>query len=143
METLTVPGTLDSLAPIAEYVMAAATEAGLEKKAVYKLRLAVDEMASNIIIHGYEEAGLTGEIDLTARLTEEQLIVVLEDTAVAYDPTTHHLPTEEDLARSLIQRPHGGLGIFLVLDGVDDFSYERVGDRNRNTFVMKLPTATH
>ncbi|MFM7580154.1 MAG: ATP-binding protein, partial [Microcystaceae cyanobacterium] len=71
METLTVPGTLDSLAPIAEYVMAVATEAGLEKKAVYKLRLAVDEMASNIIIHGYEEAGLTGEIDLTARLTEE------------------------------------------------------------------------
>ena len=142
METLTVPGTLDSLAPIAQYVMAAATEAGLGKKAVYKLRLAVDEMASNIIIHGYQQSRLTGDIVVTAQLTDEQLIITLEDTAVAYDPTTHHLPTEEDLNRSLIQRPHGGLGIFLVLDGVDDFSYERVDDRNRNIFVMKLPTPT-
>ncbi len=141
METLTVPGILDSLAPIAQYVMNAATEAGLEQKAAYKLRLAVDEMASNIIIHGYEESGLTGDIDVTASLMDKQLIVTLEDTAEPYDPTTHNLPTEEDLALSLIQRPHGGLGIFLVLDGVDEFSYERVGDRNRNVFVMKRPTS--
>lgn len=142
METLTVSGILDSLAPIAQYVMAAATEAGLEKKAAYKLRLAVDEMASNIIIHGYQEPGLTGDIVLNATLTDQQLVVTLEDTALPYDPTTHNLPTEEDLARALIQRPHGGLGIFLVLDGVDDFAYERVGDRNRNVFVMKLPKVT-
>ena len=57
MESLTVSGTLDSLKTIAAYVLSAAENAGLEKKPAYKLRLAVDEIATNIIVHGYEEAG--------------------------------------------------------------------------------------
>ncbi|MEQ8963773.1 MAG: ATP-binding protein, partial [Coleofasciculus sp. C2-GNP5-27] len=61
LEPLTVSGTLDSLGAIAQYVLQAAQAANLDKKASYNLRLAVDEIATNIIIHGYEDVGLEGE----------------------------------------------------------------------------------
>jgi anti-sigma regulatory factor (Ser/Thr protein kinase) len=58
MKPMTVPATLDSLGAIAEYVLAAAASAGLDKRASYNLRLAVDEIVTNIIVHGYADADL-------------------------------------------------------------------------------------
>jgi anti-sigma regulatory factor (Ser/Thr protein kinase) len=136
MQSLTLQATLEALSPIAEYVKAAATEAGLGKKAVYNLRLAVDEIATNIITHGYKEANLEGAINLTATLDEQSLTIVVEDTGVAYDPRQALSREEATLDDPLEDRPIGGLGIYLAIEGVDQFHYERVGNRNRNVFVM-------
>ncbi|MBV9120959.1 MAG: ATP-binding protein, partial [Chloroflexi bacterium] len=86
MEPLTVPGVLDSLSPVGSYVMQAAGEAGLSKKASYGLRLAVDEVLTNIIVHGYEEAGISGDVTVTCETDEERLKLVLEDSAMPFDP---------------------------------------------------------
>ena len=51
---LVVPGVLESLSPIREYVMSAANSVGLIKDKSYRLALAVDEIAPNVITHGYE-----------------------------------------------------------------------------------------
>jgi anti-sigma regulatory factor (Ser/Thr protein kinase) len=51
------------------------------------------------------------------------------------------LPEEEALKQPLEQRQIGGLGIYLAIQGVDRFIYQRDSDRNRNTFVMNRPTA--
>lgn len=134
MEPLSVSGTLDCLGAIAKYVMAAAAEAGLDKKAAYKLRLAVDEIASNIIVHGYEEAGLEGVLDLYAVLDEEALTISIEDTGIPYDPTQK--PPPDYLHLPLEEREIGGLGVYLAYQGVDKFLYERVEDRNRNIFIV-------
>ncbi|MFB3787211.1 MAG: ATP-binding protein [bacterium] len=139
MTPLTVPGTMDSLKPVRDYIDRAAMEAGLDKKDRYGLCLAVDEIATNIVMHGYEEAGLSGEIKVEGRLTAEALVIVLEDTGTEFDPTTRGLPTQEDLDMPLEDRPIGGLGILLTLDGVDDYHYERVGPVNRNTFIKRRP----
>jgi anti-sigma regulatory factor (Ser/Thr protein kinase) len=141
MEALIVPGTLDSLKPIADYVMSAAEQAGLEKKAAYKLRLAIDEIATNIILHGYEEAGLTGNIEITAELSDRTLTLTLEDSAIPFDPLQHSQPSEDDLQQSLEERQIGGLGVFLAIDGVDDFAYEFVNNRNRNHFTLNRSIA--
>jgi anti-sigma regulatory factor (Ser/Thr protein kinase) len=136
MNNLCVPGTLESLSKIADFVMRAANEAGLEKKAAYRLRLAVDEITTNTILHGYQEAELEGNLELSTKLDSLSLTLTVEDTGVDYNPTQHNLPTGDDLSQSLMQREEGGLGIYLVLNGVDEFHYERVGDRNRNIFMM-------
>jgi serine/threonine-protein kinase RsbW len=139
MEALTVAGTLDSLSEIAKYVMASANAAGLDKKTCYRLRLAVDEIATNIIVHGYEEAGREGEVVCQATLAEECLTITLEDTGEHYDPTKQALPDDMDLP--LEQRQIGGLGVYLTIQGVDKFTYERVGNRNRNIFVVnRIPS---
>jgi len=136
MEPLSLPAKLDSLEEIGKYVVRATTEAKLATKAAYGLRLAVDEIATNIVTHGYQEAGRCGEVTVSAALTDSSLTVVLEDGGLPFDPLSHPLPGEEYLSLPLEDRPIGDLGIFLVLKGVDAFRYERDRDQNRNIFVM-------
>ena len=140
MQSLTVPGTLDSLSAIAEFVMVAAKQAGLDKKAAYRFRLAVDEIATNIIVHGYEEANCAGNVDLLLDIDDRALTLTLEDTAIPYDPNEHLLPEAASLGLPFDERPTGGLGIYLALQGVDKFVYERVENKNRNTLIMNRPT---
>jgi serine/threonine-protein kinase RsbW len=135
-QSLTVAGELDSLSAIAEFVMAATSNAGLDKKAAYRFRLAVDEIATNIIVHGYEEANITGVLGLHAEIEQETLTLTIEDTGNAYDPQEQALPDAEDLHKPIEQRQIGGLGVYLALQGVNKFVYERVGDRNHNILIV-------
>jgi serine/threonine-protein kinase RsbW len=136
MEPLTVSGTLDSLDRIAEYIAHAATAAGLDKKASYKLRLAVDEIATNIIVHGYQNAEQSGTLDLQSELDRDRLTIVLEDTSVAFDPLEKVEMEASTIHQPVEARPIGGLGIYLAVRGVDKFIHERIGDRNRNIFIV-------
>ncbi|MEZ4869551.1 MAG: anti-sigma regulatory factor [Caldilineaceae bacterium] len=136
MNQLTLPGALDSLALIRDYVESAALRAGLDKKQIYRLTLAVDEIATNSIVHGYAEAGLTGEVTIGAHLQPSALTVYLEDRAAPYNPLRSNLPSNLDAA--LHEREIGGLGVFLALKNVDEFRYEYENGQNRNIFVMKL-----
>jgi anti-sigma regulatory factor (Ser/Thr protein kinase) len=140
MKPLTVPGTPDSLKSIAEYVMAASAAAGLDKKASYYLRLAVDEIATNIITHGYAEMDNKGVLDLQAEIDEKTATIIIEDTGIPYDP--RQAPIPDSLNQPLEKRKIGGLGVYLALRNVDKFLYERVGNRNRNIFVMNRTSAT-
>jgi anti-sigma regulatory factor (Ser/Thr protein kinase) len=140
MEPLSVPGTLDSLGVIREYVKAAAAAAGLNKRASYRLCLAVDEIATNIVTHGYAEAGLEGVVDLRTDIDEKTLTISIEDTGTAYDPRQSE--SLDGLDRPLEQRPMGGLGVFLAIQSVDKCLYERVGGRNRHTFIVKRTPAS-
>ncbi|MDP9313266.1 MAG: ATP-binding protein [Chloroflexota bacterium] len=134
MDRLSVPGALSSLGQIRQYVLAAARAAELDHRKAYRLSLAVDEIATNIVVHGYAEAGRNGTIDVWADMDEQALSISLEDTGVAFDP--HQNPRPDDLALPLEQRRTGWLGIYLAIDGVDQLLYQRIGDRNRNTFIV-------
>lgn len=134
-DRLTVAGVLDSLRPIGEFVVRAAQAAGLDRRPAYRLRLAVDEIATNIITHGYDEAGISGDITLVARLSDAALTLELEDGARPFDPRTHKL-AEAELHKPLEERQVGGLGIFLALEGVDEFDYRSENGRNCSVFVM-------
>lgn len=134
METLTVAGSLESLSVIGAYVTAASSEAGLDRRVAYRLRLAVDEIATNSIVHGYQEQGIEGSLTVSADIGEDALTIFLEDTARAYDPRQTVLP--DDLDAPIEQRKMGGLGVYLTVQGVDTFLHEYVGNRNRNIFVI-------
>jgi serine/threonine-protein kinase RsbW len=138
MEQLTVPGELSSLKLIAEFVLAAAAKVGLDKKATYRLRLAIDEIATNIILYGFQESVTQGDINLFATTDATKLEIAIEDTAIPFDPISARQVEADDLERPLEERQVGGLGVYLAIQGVDQFRYERVSDRNRNIFIMNL-----
>lgn len=143
MKPLCLPATLDALEEIGKYVVAATAEAGLDTKAAYNLRLAVDEIATNIITHGYQEAGRSGDLVVRGMLTDGALTITLEDSGISFNPLGRELPGDDELNLPLEERGVGGLGIYLVLKGVDSFNYEHVGGLNRNILVMNRPaTAT-
>jgi serine/threonine-protein kinase RsbW len=136
MEPLKVRAELGSLKAIREYVRAAAVQAGIDKKRAYKLQLAVDEIATNIAVYGYKKAGFVGDILVMVEITPASLKIILEDSAVSFDPLKHPVP--EDLEKLIQDRSIGGLGVFLALHSVDQFLYEYVDGHNRNIFVLHL-----
>jgi len=138
METKSFPGVVDSLDELRDYIGELAQKAGLVKKSTYSLKLAIDEIATNIILYGYERAGLKADFIVLSEITEEDLTVILEDVAAAFDPLSREMPDHEDLTMALEEREIGGLGIFLTINGVDDFSYEYKDGKNRNIFIMKI-----
>lgn len=128
MNALILPGTTESLAQVTGYVLQAAALADLSERATYHLRLAVDEIATNIVTHGYIEAGLTGNLTISAAITQRELTIYLEDTSLAYDPRqslTGPLPW-----------PAPGFGNLLALWSVDQLDYRTDNGRNRTTFVV-------
>lgn len=140
MDELRVTAKLEVLSSIGAFVLKAAENAGLDRRAAYRLRLAVDEMATNIIVHGnpLEHSG-DDEIRLTAEINDQSLTITLEDRGPEFNPLEHETP-EGHIAKPMEQRPIGGLGVFLAIRGVDSFLYERVNDRNRTTFIVHRPS---
>jgi len=135
VEARTLAGTLESLDALRDYVRQAASEAGLDAKSTYRLVLAVDEVATNVITHGYQEADLKGDITIRAQITDDNLTVTLEDQGEPFDPRGRADPT--DLDAPLEDRAIGGLGIYLTVQGVDHFDYAWVDGHNHNIFVVR------
>lgn len=137
MERKTFPGTFDSLEGIRQVVKEEAQQAGLAKKATYNLMLAIDEIATNIIMHGYQETGTEGSIDVLIEHKDGKLSVILEDDSSPFDPMKHVLPNENYFTKPLEERQIGGMGIHLTIKSVDEFKYELADNRNRNIFIVK------
>jgi len=137
MKKLVLPGKLESLSGIRRCAEEAASAAGLDSGRTYDLCLAIDEIATNIIVHGYEETMRSGDIGIRAEVTEGELRLILEDTSPPFDPRTL-APPKEYLDKPLEDRPIGGLGVYLALQSVDGFEYRQKGTTNCSVFTMKL-----
>jgi anti-sigma regulatory factor (Ser/Thr protein kinase) len=127
---------LESITLVSALLKEVAATAGLDRQTAYRLRLAVVELVTNTITHGYLEANLSGAVEVRADLDERTLTVTLEDAGVSFDPTQTPPP---DLTLPADQREIGGLGVYLAMHGVGSFRYERVGDRNRSVLVVDRP----
>jgi len=140
MKTLILPAELDSLSAIRQFVKSVSESAKLNKTVTYNLQLALDEIATNVIVHGYDEAGRRGDLTLQADIGPRVLRIILEDSGVPFDSRTLRLRAERDLSRPIEERPIGGLGVYLAFRSVDRFDYEWTGDKNRNIFEVNLTT---
>ena len=128
-----------SLEPIRDFIASFATANDVDKKKIFKLILAVDEIASNIMNYGYPMAGIDdGTIQVSIGCQDGKLRVVLEDNAIPFNPIEKSMPTPEDLMKPVEDRPIGGLGIFLARQSVDLFDYEYRDGKNRNILVVAI-----
>jgi serine/threonine-protein kinase RsbW len=122
---------LKQLARIRAFVSERAQSLGVSAEAVDSLCLAVDEVVTNIVVHGYEGPG-TVSVDLEA--DGKDLLIRISDEAPAFDPTSRLKNEQPNLGERT--RP-GGLGIFLVGQSMDEVAYARVGDRNQLTLAKR------
>lgn len=87
---LEVPATVGALGDIASFVLRLAGRAALDKGAAYRIRLAVDELATNIVMHGYR--GGDGRITVRGRSGPGRVQISIADSAPAFDPVEGCLP---------------------------------------------------
>jgi anti-sigma regulatory factor (Ser/Thr protein kinase) len=106
----------------------------LTEQQVFHLQLALEEVVTNIIVHGDD----IGEHPILVSLGVEtgEVCVEVQDQGRAFDPLS--VPAA-DLSRPLSDRAPGGLGIHLVRAVMDSLYYRREGDRN--ILVMKKRVA--
>jgi serine/threonine-protein kinase RsbW len=98
--------------------------------------LAVDEAATNIIVHGYR--GQPGAIEIDVEKQDSSLAVSLRDQAPPFDPTSVPVP---DLSLPLDQRPFGGMGVHLIRQSMDEVIY-RVPPQGGNELILVRKTRT-
>lgn len=124
--TIRVQAILEHLATLRDFVAEAAQEIGLDDSEVNALMLAVDEAATNVIVHGYGRSG-QGSIEVGIASDGERFMIRLRDNAPHFDPT--NVP-EPDLNLPLEQRPLGGMGVYIMHRAVDDLRYHRLPGGN-------------
>ncbi|MCF6247432.1 MAG: ATP-binding protein [Desulfobacula sp.] len=99
----------------------------LSKEDASSLILAVDEVCSNIMRHGYNNDH-TREISLTITPEQKQLSIRIVDDGLSFDMNTA-VPRDPDDVKP------GGLGIFIVKQVMDRVEYDTT-DEGRNTIKL-------
>jgi serine/threonine-protein kinase RsbW len=125
---------IDDLWRIRDFVRHNARELGADETSSADLVQAVDESATNVLLHGYR--GTPGPLDIALERRDGAVVVAVRDQAPPFDPTTW---PEPDLDRPLAERTPGGLGIHLARASVDHIEHERVDPTgNLLTLVRSL-----
>jgi len=132
---ITCEGRIESLVPLLEFVDRSTAEAGLAPEAAFAVRLAVEEVCTNVIAHGYG-GGASDPLSLTTSRRPDAFTVMIEDRAPPFDPADAPAP---DLGADWDERPIGGVGWHLVRELMDEVRYEAVAAGNRVTLVKYLP----
>ena len=118
-----ITNELDEITALAIFVEEFCSDLSLPTETTMHINLALEEAVSNVIMYAYplEEHH---EIRLKASLTDNQLIFLLTDKGLSFDPT--NAPDAEE-------RAIGGLGIFLIRSIMNEVSYQRLDGENRLT----------
>ena len=96
------------------------------------LVLAVNEAVTNVLLHGYD--GRPGPVTICVEVVNNDLRVVLTDSAPPFDPTRVSPP---DIFLPLEDRPLGGLGVHMMRQLTDELLYRPLTDGNELIFVKR------
>ena len=130
---LNVDAKLENLSQIADFVTESALKFDLDEKGVFQLQLATDEVASNIILHGYTHD--TGQIHLSFWREDQKIKIRIEDRGEPFNPLLVDTP---NLNTSLEERIPGGLGIHFLKTLTSSVDYEFKDGKNRLTISKDL-----
>ena len=100
----------------------------------YDLKLALDEMVSNVAKHAFPDGG-EHQFTLKIALNPEEFTARIEDDGVEFNPVNHPDP---DLDAPIEVRKEGGLGIYLARQIMTSVEYERVAGKNVITMRKKF-----
>jgi serine/threonine-protein kinase RsbW len=106
---------LKDLTRLHDFVEAACEQIGADENTSYAIRLAVEEVCTNIIKHGYK--GMSpGPIALTFQSDNKQITITIADRARPFSPNNAPPP---NLSADWNERQIGGLGWHLVKHMMD------------------------
>ena len=125
--TLVTQARVDSLHEVLGFLNAFLETLDCPPKAQMQLDLAVEELFVNIASYAYPDGGGRAEIELSAEDAPKAVRVTLRDSGIPYDPTKRDDP---DLTLAAEDRDIGGLGIFMVRQYTDDFTYRYEDGQN-------------
>ena len=128
------PARTDALAQVTAFVERRCAELHAGRPATLRLLLVAEELFVNTVVHGYG-GDSRATVTLTVRDCGDEVELIAEDRARAFDPFASQRPVAADADPAA--RPVGGLGRVLVTGVSARHSYERRGRRNRVTVSVR------
>jgi serine/threonine-protein kinase RsbW len=132
-ETVAVPGTTAGIGRAAAAFDEFCRDRAVPPDARWRFQVALDEILSNIVRHGYKHT--VGTIALTFAHDGRVVSVEVVDSGPAFDPRQAPPP---DTSSPLEARRPGGLGIVLAEELLDELAYERRGEHNHLKLTWKM-----
>ena len=124
----------ESLAGLLGFLDAAIAGAALDAATASEVRLAAEEVCSNVIAHAYPD-GRRGTVTLRFRREAGAVVVTVEDQGIPFDPAATPAPR---LGDDWEHRALGGLGWHLVRQVMDEVHHEPLpGGGNRVTLIRR------
>jgi serine/threonine-protein kinase RsbW len=135
METgfrLQLTAELKDLPEIQQFVSQSLAALHADLSAEPDILLAVTEIVTNILTHGYQDK--PGWVEVLIGQDGDALQIVLRDKAAPFDPT--QVP-DPDVHRPLKERLPGGLGIYLARHFVDRIAYRTTSEYGNEIVLVK------
>lgn len=127
---LEIPAVLERVDEVCEFVAQIARATGMDNENVYRCYLAVEEVCTNIIEHGYRYEGSSEVIDVVCVRYPNRLEITITDDALPFNPLRQ---PEPDPTAPLLERQAGGWGIYFVKRYMDTVRYHYSQNRNQLT----------
>ena len=127
MKILNVEAVVDNIYKVTDFVDEQLDEAECPLKTKLQLELAIEELFVNIANYAYDSETGMAEIGFEIENDPKTAVFVLSDSGKPYNPLMKEDP---DVTLPRRERPIGGLGIFVVKNGMDDMFYEYKDGKN-------------
>ncbi len=129
-KVITISNTIDDVGNAVMAFEEFAEFCEISMPVMMKVNVVLDELLSNIVKYGFDDEG-AHKIHVTLEFFGRKLVITFEDDGIPFNPFQK---TPPDLTKPIEEREIGGLGIHLVRNLMDEFSYKR--DVNRNIVCM-------
>ena len=131
---LVIKNDISEISKLATFVEELSEEFNLTPELNFNLNLVLEEAISNVILYAYGKEEQK-EISLVAYLSDNNLVFVLTDSGMEFDPTK--VP-DADVTLSAEEREIGGLGIYLIRQIMNTVEYQRIDGKNVLTMRKEL-----
>ncbi|MBP1692940.1 MAG: hypothetical protein H6Q37_823 [Chloroflexi bacterium] len=131
LDSLQINAELVDLETIRHYIEQRAALFQLNPSITYDIQLAVTEIVTNSLVHGYPER--RGWIEVQIDRLGQKIYVWIRDRAPEFDPTQHLAP---DLSKPLNKRHLGGLGIHLTRQITQKISHRNLPEGGNETTLV-------
>ncbi|MDD5697085.1 MAG: ATP-binding protein [Victivallaceae bacterium] len=102
---------------------------------VFALNVCLEEMLTNIIKYAYDDHAMH-EIEVRLEITDQVITLTIIDDGHRFNPLETAAP---DVSSDIINRPLGGIGIYLTCKMANKVSYTRKNDKN----IFKILLTPH
>jgi glutamate/tyrosine decarboxylase-like PLP-dependent enzyme/anti-sigma regulatory factor (Ser/Thr protein kinase) len=127
-----IPARLENLSEIRRFVRERAATLDVDPAVIPDVLLAVDEAATNVMVHGYQ--GREGFVEIEVLREVDALVVRLRDEAEPFDPSNVPAP---DLRGPLEERALGKMGVHLMREVMDEMRHRITLERGNELTLVK------
>ncbi|KZX10305.1 ATP-binding protein [Methanobrevibacter curvatus] len=137
MEKIVVPGKVEYLSQVQEFINSKLKYYELLPKFQMQLELVIEEIFINIVKYAHMEDSSENKIVIYSLFDEESSVLTIKfvDKGIPFNPLKEEDP---DLNADIENRKIGGLGLFLVKKNTDELEYKYKKGKNILTFKKSL-----